>query len=311
MAHVVVTGAAGFIGRAVCRGLVERGHAVCGLTRAAAEPIAGVALFPVGKIGPQTDWISRLAGADIVIHLATSAHRPVGAAAAAGEAQTAAALARGAAAAGVGRLVLVSSVRAMGEATKPGRPFRANDPPRPRDAYGKAKLAIEERTRAAARAAGLDLVIARPPLVYGPAVKGNLHALIRLVASGIPLPFAGLDNRRSLISLDNLADLVVSAAIHPAAAGRVLLARDGADLSTPDLIRALARGLGRPARLFGVPPPLLAGLRAAPVLGSSVSRLTLSLQLDDAETRRLIGWAPRVAPETGLAAAAASFAQRR
>jgi nucleoside-diphosphate-sugar epimerase len=200
-------------------------------------------------------------------------------------------------------------VRALGEATRPGRPFRADDPPQPADAYGKAKLAIEEASRAAANTAGLDLVIVRPPLVYGPAVKGNLRALIRLVASGLPLPFAGLDNRRSLIFLDNLVDLLVSVATNPAA-GRVLLARDGIDLSTPELIGALAHGLGRPARLFSVPAPLLAGLRAAPVLGPALSRLTLSLQLDDAETRRLLGWSPRVTTETGLAATAASFARR-
>jgi nucleoside-diphosphate-sugar epimerase len=310
LAQVVVTGAAGFIGRALCRALVESGHAVRGLTRAAAEPIAGVALSPVGEIGPQTDWASRLAGTDIALHLATSAHRPLSAAAAAREADAAAALVRAAAAAGVGRLVLMSSVRAMGEATEAGRPFCAVDPPRPRDAYGKAKLAIEEAVLAAANAARLDLVVLRPPLVYGPAVKGNLHALIRLVASGIPLPFAGLDNRRSLIALDNLVDLLVSASTHPAAAGRVLLARDGSDLSTPQLIAALARGLGRRAHLYRVPAALLTGLRAAPVVRPAVSRLTLSLQLDDAETRRLVGWAPRVAPEAGLAAAAASFARR-
>ena len=305
-----MTGAAGFIGRALSRALVETGHAVRGLTRAAAEPSAGVALSPIGDIGPQTEWASRLAGADIVVHLATSAHRPMSANAAVREAGAAAALVRAAAAAGASRLVLVSSIRAMGEATRPGRPFRADDPTRPTDSYGRAKLAIEEAVLAAARETRLDLVIVRPPLVYGPGVRGNLRALIRLVASGLPLPLAGLDNRRSLISLDNLVDLLISASTHPAAAGRVLLARDGSDLSTPQLIGALARGLGRRARLYRVPASLFAALRTAPALGPALSRLTLSLQLDDVETRRLLGWSPRVAPEAGLAAAAASFARQ-
>ena len=147
----------------------------------------------------------------------------------------------------------MSSIRAMGETTRPGAPFRAGDPPRPDDLYGRTKLAIEHALVAAAQQSGLDLVILRPPLVYGPGAKGNLRALIRLVASGLPLPFAGIDNRRSLIFLGNLVDLVAIACLHPAAGGRVLLARDGADLSTPELIRALAAGFQRPARLFSVP----------------------------------------------------------
>lgn len=249
-----------------------------------------------------------MAGVDAVVHLAASAHRPVSAAAAGDEADAAANLAHAAAAAGVRRLLHVSSIRAIGETTAPGTRLGAEDPPRPVDAYGRAKLAIEQSMTSAARNGGLELVILRPPLVYGSGVKGNLRALIQLVARGMPLPFAAVENRRSLIALDNLVDLLALACAHPAAAGRILLARDETDLSTPELIRGLARGLGCRARLFPVPPALLAAMRLVPPLAPALSRLTLSLQVDDAETRRTLGWCPTVATGPALAAAARSFA---
>jgi UDP-4-keto-D-QuiNAc 4-reductase len=308
--QILVTGAAGFIGRALCRGLVERGHRVRGLTRGPAEPIPGVELRPVGEIGPQTAWPEHLASVDTVIHLATRAHRPASAMTASREAEAAAALARAATAHGVRRLVLMSSIRAMGEATWPGAPFRAEDPPLPGEPYGAAKLAIEQALSAAAREAGLELVILRPPLVYGPAVKAHFRALMRLVASGLPLPFATIDNRRSLIFLDNLVDVTALAAVHPAAAGTVLLVRDAVDLSTPELVRQLAAGLGRAVRLFALPEAGFAGLRRLPAIGPLVARLTLSLQVDDEATRRLLAWTPPVSPETGLAATAREFLRR-
>ncbi|TMA52274.1 MAG: NAD-dependent epimerase/dehydratase family protein, partial [Deltaproteobacteria bacterium] len=158
-----------------------------------------------------------------------------------------------------------------------GSSIRPADPPLPREAYGCAKLTIERTLVTAAQETGLELVILRPPLVYGPAVKANFRALIRLAASGLPLPFAGIANRRSLIFLDNLVDAAVRAALHPAAAGHVLLVRDEADLSTEELIRQLAAGLGRPARLFATPQAVLAVGRRLPALGAFFARLTLSL----------------------------------
>jgi UDP-N-acetyl-alpha-D-quinovosamine dehydrogenase len=311
VARVVVTGAAGFIGRALCGGLVERGHRVLGLTRGSAEPISGVEIRPIGEITAQTPWPEHLGSADIVIHLANRAHRPVAAEAASREAEAAAMLARAAAANGVRRLVYMSSVRAMGETTRPGAPFRPTDPPLPREAYGRAKLATEQALATAAQETGRELVILRPPLVYGPAVKANFRALIRLAASGLPLPFAGIANRRSLIFLENLVDAAVCAAIHPAAAGHVLLARDAADLSTEELIRKLAEGLGRPTRLFAIPQAVLAACCRLPALGTFFARLTLSLQVDDSATRHLLGWAPPVSPEIGLAATARAFLEER
>jgi nucleoside-diphosphate-sugar epimerase len=300
LARILVTGAAGFIGDALCRGLVGLGHDIRGLTREPVAAIPGAEFHSIGDIGPQTDWSDHLHHREIVIHLAdrwTPKAAP----------HTVAALARAAAAAGVWRLVYMSSVRAMGAVTEPGVPFRPNDPPSPCDPYGHAKRANERYLSAAARKRGLDLVILRPPLVYGPNVKANFRALIRLAASGVPMPFARIDNRRSLIFVGNLVDATARAAMDPAAGGQVLLVRDGVDLSTRDLVCALAAGLGRPARLFALPEAVFAKLRRLPLLGPIVTRLTLSLQVDDSATRALLDWVPPVPTEAGLAITARAF----
>lgn len=307
MARILVTGAAGFIGAGLCPVLAERGHqVVAGLRRAGAAP-AGAEPLVLGEIGPPTDWTRALSGVDIIVHLAQRAHAGPDAKLLAAEPEATAALAHAAAAAGVKRLVLLSSIKAMGEATPAGRPFRADHEPHPEDAYGRAKLTSE---RAAAGVSGVELVVIRPPLVYGPGVKANFAALIRLAGSGLPLPFAAVDNRRSLIARDNLVDLIGLAATHPAAAGQILLARDGFDLSTPQLIQALAAGLGRKARLFAVPDVLLTMLRALPGIGPKLVPLTLSLQVDDLPTRALLGWKPPVGVADALRATARTFAKR-
>jgi nucleoside-diphosphate-sugar epimerase len=310
LARIGVTGAAGFIGRALCRGLVERGHRVLGLTRTDAEPIPGVELRPIGDIGPDTSWPEHLAGVNTVIHLATRAHRAVSEQDSRREAAVASALARSAASQGVRRLVLMSSIRAMGEATRAGAPFRPTDPPQPRERYGLGKLAIEHALASAAAETGIEVVILRPPPVYGPRVGANFRALMRLVAGGLPLPFAGVDNRRSLIFIDNLVDLTALTTIHSAAAGQVLLLRDAVDLSTRELICILADGLGCRARLFAFPEAGFAAFRHIPALGPLIARLTLSLQVDDRATRSLLAWTPPVAAEIGLAATAREFRRR-
>jgi nucleoside-diphosphate-sugar epimerase len=307
VSRILVTGAAGFIGRALCRELVERGHTVLGRTRGPAKPIAGAELDQIGDIGRQTDWSAHLDRIEIVVHLANRAHRRAEPSAGEDEPEAAAALARASAASGVRRFVYISSIRAMGNATMPGAPFRSTDMPFPRDPYGRGKLAIERALRMEARETGLELVILRPPLVYGPGVGANFRALLRLTAYRLPLPFGGIENRRSLIFLDNLVDLAARACVHPTAADRVLLARDAFDLSTPELIRILAAELGQPARLFSVPRGVHAVLRELPVLGPVISRLTLSLQVDDQETRASLGWRPSIPPEIGLAVTARAF----
>ncbi|HWD58076.1 MAG TPA: NAD-dependent epimerase/dehydratase family protein [Stellaceae bacterium] len=310
MARILVTGAGGFIGRALCPALAARGHGVVAGLRRTGDAPEGSEAIVLGDIGPATGWTATLRGVEIAIHLAQRAHAGPDPAALAAEPAAAAALIRAMAASGAARLVLVSSVKAMGETSAPGRPLRPDDPPHPEDAYGRAKLANERAAAAAADETGIELVTIRPPLVYGPGVRANFAALIRLAASGVPLPFAALGNRRSLIARDNLVDLLALAAIHPAAAGMTLLACDGEDLSTPQLIRALGAGLEREARLFPVPDALFAALRPLPGIGPRVERLTQSLQVDDSATRAALGWTPPVPAAEALAATARAFAAR-
>jgi nucleoside-diphosphate-sugar epimerase len=311
--RILVTGAGGFIGRALCPALASRGHRVLAALRRTSAYAAGTAPGVEARLLGNTlseGWHEALRQTDIVVHLAQRAHAPSGERVLAEDVRVAGALAREATAAGVKRLIYLSSIKAMGDATQPGRPFRAGDIPEPEDAYGRAKLASEQALREVAAATGLELVVIRPPLVYGPGVGANFRALAVAARSGIPLPFAGIDNRRSLLFRDNLVDLLTIAAVHPgAAAAPAWLACDGHDYSTPALVTALAAALDRTTHLFALPSGVIAALRGLPKIGPPVARLTQSLQVDDSATREMLGWTPPVAAETGLAQTAWALAR--
>jgi nucleoside-diphosphate-sugar epimerase len=301
--RLLVTGASGFVGQALVAEAHRRGMALrCGLRQAQAVREGQLV---VGDIGPQTDWRAALDDCSVVVHLAALAHQgPVNSPQALAELQRVNVegslnLARQAAAAGVRRLVYLSSIKVNGEQTW-GRPFSAADPPRPEDAYGRSKWQAEQGLQALAAQTGLELVIIRPPLVHGPGVKGNLAQLLAWLQRGWPLPLASLDNRRSLLGLDNLVDLILCCSAHPKAAGECFLASDGEDISTPDLIRRLGSIMHRPARLLPVPALALESAAALLGKGAMMRRLTGSLQLDMSPTQRLLGWTPPLSLEQGL-----------
>jgi len=310
---VAVTGADGFVGRHVCRALRARGCDVRPVARdrdcaARARDLLRDALPPVvvGDIGPATDWSAALGGAAAVVHLAARVHVMDETAADPLEAfrevnvRGTRRLAEAAAACGVRRLVFVSSIKVNGESTTGRAPFSERDAPAPRDPYGVSKWEAEQALAEVAAGGALEAVVVRPPLVHGPGVGGNLLRLMGLIDRGVPLPLAGVRNRRTLIAAGNLADLLALGVVHPAAAGRTFTAGDGEDHSTEELIRTLARGLGRPARLWPAPHGLLRGLAGLAGKGAALDRLTGSLQVDSATAREVLAWAPPVKAVEGL-----------
>jgi nucleoside-diphosphate-sugar epimerase len=311
----LVTGASGFIGRQLCATLAGAGWRVRAAER---RPDAQPGLAPpaertfVGDIGPSTEWGNALEGVQAAVHLAGRVHVMRERAAdplaefrrtnVEGTRQLAHACAR----AGVRRLVFVSSIKVNGEETS-GRPYTEVDPAAPTDPYGVSKWEAETALSEIGRREGLEVVVVRPPLVYGPGVGGNLLRLLGLVARGVPLPLAAVRNLRSLLGRENLCDLLRTCLEHQAAAGETFLASDDHDLSTTELIRQLARGLGRPAHLFEVPQRLLGLVLGACGQGAAFQRLFGSLQVDGSKACRLLAWSPPVAVEIGLAEMAAWY----
>jgi len=289
--RVLVTGAAGFVGRALVPRLEASGYAARLATRA-----------ETGDIGPETDWRPLLADIDAVVHLAARVHVMRDRAADPEREfdrvnhQATATLAAQAAAAGVRRFIFLSSIKVHGDASD--HPLSASDAPAPDDAYGRSKLAAERAL--AGLGDDMTVVVLRPPLVYGPGVKGNFHAMLRAIDRGWPLPLGAIANRRSLIYVGNLADAIRAALDAPSG---TYLPSDREDVSTPELIRRTAAALGRPARLFPVPPALLRGLAGAAGKSAAADRLTGSLTVDGA----LPGWQPPFSLAEGLRATAGWF----
>lgn len=304
MRRVLVTGAAGFVGRRVVADLRAKDIEVVATARA-----PGPGLTAIGTVTPETDWRPLFEGCDGVIHLLARVHRGGSgsdAAYLADNRDVTARLTRDAAAAGVARLVFVSSIKVNGETSAPGTGFRPDDVPAPADAYGRSKLAAEAALHAVAAQTGLQTVVVRPPLVYGPGVRANFELLIRLVALGLPLPFARLTNRRSLVGLGNLSDFLITCLAHPAAGGETFLISDGAAPTLPDLLVAIGRALDRPARLFGLDPGLLKALLRLAGGPGLVDRLAWDLVVDDAKGRERLGWQPPFGLEQELIATVAA-----
>ena len=313
--RILVTGASGFVGRRLTAVLAASGHQV----RAALRTVAPMAAGPgcesvaVGSLGADTDWRTALDAVNTVVHLAARVHvmrdtagDPLAEFRRVNVAGTLS-LARQAVEAGVRRFVFISSVRVSGEGTATGQPYTADDRPAPVDAYGLSKHEAELGLLELAKTTGLEVVIIRPVLVYGPGVGANFLAMMRWLYRGVPLPLGAIHNRRSLIALDNLVDLIVRCLDHPGAVNQVFLAGDGEDVSTTELLRRTANALGRPARLLPVPVPLLD--MAARLLGKQdfSQRLCGSLQVDIRKNRSLLDWTPPLTLDAGLALAARHF----
>ena len=306
----LITGANGFVGKPLCAELRRQGHSVRAALRSANTPVEDVEVVVTGAIDGETDWADALLGVDVVIHLAARVHVMQETAAdplaefLKVNLHGTANLARQAARAGVKRLVYVSSIKVNGERTTESRPFVESDEPDPQDAYGMSKWQAEQALRRIAQETGLQVVIVRPPLVYGPGVKGNFISLLAAIDKGIPLPLAGANNARSLVYVGNLVDALIVCATHPASAGQTYLVRDSEDISTAMLVDKIAGALGRSNHSFYFPPGLLRA--AAAVLGRSeqITRLFGSLRVSDAKIRSELGWVPPYALEQGLRATA-------
>lgn len=310
---VLVTGAGGFVGRAVVERLISDGFFVRAAVRrvAAPQPVQA-AVIEVGEIVAKSDWRAALEGVEAIVHCAARVHHlrdsaedPLAAFRAVNRDATVN-LARQAASAGVRRFVFISSIGVNGAETF-GRPFGANDTPAPHSPYAISKHEAEQALRQIGAETGLGVTMLRPPLVYGPNAPGNFATLLRAVQRGLPLPLGAIHNRRSFVAIDNLVDLIALTLRHEAAPGMTLLASDGEDLSTTDLLRRTARALGRPSRLVPVPASLLraaAALLGRPELGQ---RLCGSLQVDISATREALGWQPPVSVNEALVTTAQHF----
>ena len=309
--RVLVTGGNGFVGAAVCARLRHDGVAAIGVVRGDSGSL-GQVRGP--DLAAQSDWRSLLSGCEVVVHTAARVHVQSGAAATRlddfREVNVAGTLnvARHAAEVGVRRFVFISSIKVNGEASRPGEVFRATDIPRPEDAYAVSKFEAEQALQGLSATSGMELVIIRPPLVYGPGVKANFLNMMRWIERGVPLPLGSVTrNRRSLVALGNLVDLIVTCIDHPAAASQVFLAGDGEDVSTADLICRFGIALGVPVRLLPVPVwALHAGAR---LVGREAlfQRLCGNLQVDISKARQLLGWKPQIGVDEGLRRVVAGF----
>ncbi len=308
---ILLTGANGFIGRALCPLLSEKGYFVrCALREkhiGEGDQISGMGDYYYFKaVDGETEWKEALNGINVVIHLAARVHvlkedsrdplsefRKV-------NLEGTKHLAESSAKAGARRFVFISSIKVNGEHTTAIKPFSEKDSAEPQDGYAISKWEAEKALRKIEAETGMEVVIIRPPLVYGPGVKANFLRLLDIVYKGLPLPFAGIENRRSFIALDNLVDAIALCAGHLEAGGQTFLVSDGEDLSTPDLICRVSNAMGKPTRLFPFPPVVIKGLLKVAGKGNIYERLWGSLVVDSGKIRQVLGWEPPVSVDMGI-----------
>jgi len=307
MSKLLITGGTGFIGKAICENLKSHNYLINITSRNKhLTKHKGLMAHNIGEIDQKTNWIDALDGVNYVIHCAAKTHvlkdlkknslfafRKV-------NVEGTINLAKQAAAYGVKRLILLSSIKVNGEKTLESSIFKYNDIPNPEDAYGISKWEAEQGLWEISKQTGLEVVIIRAPLVYGRSVKGNLKRLIKLIKSGTPLPLSLVKNQRSLIGIDNLVDMIIRCIDHPDASGKTFLVSDGEDLSTPDLLKHIATAMGRPVRLFPFPISLLKLFGFVMGKSSEIDKLTGSLQLDSDYTRKILNWSPPLSVEEGI-----------
>lgn len=312
---VLVTGASGFVGGALVRSLAaDERYQPTGLIRRNHAMPADAACFCVADdIGPNGDWRGFLKGKQAIVHAAARVHKlsdaatdPLAAYRATNTRGTLA-LARQAAEVGVSRFIFLSTIKVNGERTEGAAAFRADDDVAPSDPYAISKREAEEGLFEIGAEMGMEIVVIRPPLVYGPGVKGNLRQMMAWLARGLPLPLGSVDNARSLVSLGNLAGLVGACLSHERAAGEVFLAGDGEDLSTPDLLRRTARAMDRPARLWRVPQGVIRSAARLARRETTADRLLDSLRVDIGKTRAVLNWEPHQTVDDGIAAMARHY----
>lgn len=312
--RVLVTGAHGFIGHAVCRGLLAYGHEVRELVRSvpltfstSVQPSNITDTISVAELTTDAAWQKTFSGIECVVHCAGRSQSPGGSKSRArhllwsDNVDATTHIASHAATAGVRHFILISSAKVLGDRTPENRPFHHDDPPKPPDLYTASKAEAERRVREIGVRTGIEVTVVRPPLVYGPQGKGNLPKLIRLVQRGIPLPLGSVKNRRSMIGIDNLVSFLVRCVEDARACGQTFLVSDGEDLSTPELLQRCATQIGVPLRLIPVPVPLLRFAGTAVRRSDEISRLIDSLQVDCSYAQRTMRWSPVTPVSAGLA----------
>jgi nucleoside-diphosphate-sugar epimerase len=315
MTRVLVTGATGFVGRALCGRLAEAGYLVRAAVRNESNVPASVTeTIVVGDMLRPTRWEAAVEGVDCIVHAAARAHVMHDSAAAdlyiRTNTEVTRALAQCAVRAQVKRFVYVSSIKVNGD-ENPGEPYTAASPPRPSDPYGKSKLLAERNLADAAAGSCMHAVIVRPPLVYGPGVRANFLRLLQWIDRGRILPFGAINNLRSLVNVWNLTDLLTHVIESAGAINRTWLVSDGEDLSTPELIRRIARAMGRRPRLLAVPTALLRVAGAVTGRSAEIARLCGSLTVDIGATRADLAWRPPVALDEGIARTVAWYERTR